>query len=134
MMGIAQFCFVCCTVLYINYNIILYFTLATVLNQRTSMAGLKNSSPGFAYAIDSKEGGYVLKISNAAAIVVRNEVTGQFEVDLRRCPPICPNLPYAEIYVTMPQTISDGTEAMIMRFQAGPNGDLWIRKDGPNHS
>ena len=76
MIGIVQCCVVCCTVLYI----ILYFTLATVLNQRTSMAGLKNSSPGFAYAIDSKEGGYVLKISNAAAIVVRNEVTGSLKL------------------------------------------------------
>ena len=33
------------------------------------MAGLKNSCNGFAYAIDdSKEGGYVLNITNAPAI------------------------------------------------------------------
>ena len=96
------------------------------------MAGLKNSCDGFAYAIDnSKEGGYVLNITNAAAILVRYEVTGKIEVDLNRCPPLCPNLPYTEINVTIP--IVDGTEPKIMRMQSGPNGDLWIRKDGPNH-
>ena len=47
------------------------------------MAGLKNSCDGFAYAIDnSKKGGYVLNITNTAAILVRNEVTGKIEVDL----------------------------------------------------
>ena len=49
------------------------------------MAGLKNlnSCDGFAYAIDnSKEGGYVLNITNTAAILVRNEVTRKIEVDL----------------------------------------------------
>ena len=52
-------------------------------NSCTSMADLKNSFDGFAYAIDdSKEGGYVLNITNAAAILVRNEVTGKIEVDL----------------------------------------------------
>ena len=96
------------------------------------MAGLKNSCDGFAYAIDnSKEGGYVLNITNAAAILVRNEVTGKIEVDLNRCPPLCPNLPYTEIYVTLP--IEDGTEPMIIRMQSGPQGYLWIREDGPNH-
>jgi len=43
------------------------------------MAGLKNSCDGFAYAIDnSKKGGYVLNITNTAAILV----TGKIEVDL----------------------------------------------------
>ena len=46
------------------------------------MAGLKNSCNRFAYAIDSKDGGYVLNITNAAAILVCNEVTGKIEVDL----------------------------------------------------
>ena len=30
--------------------------------------------------------------------------------------------------------IVEGAESMIMRMQSGPNGDLWIRKDGPNYS
>jgi len=34
-------------------------------------------------------------------------------VDLNLCPPICPNIPYAEIYVTIPNV--DGAEPMIMR-------------------
>ena len=47
------------------------------------MAGLKNSCDGFAHAIDnSKKGGYVLDITNTAAILVWNEVTGKIEVDL----------------------------------------------------
>ena len=95
------------------------------------MAGLKISCYGFAYAIDSKAGGYVLNITNAAAILVRKEVTGKIEVDLNRCPPLSPNLPYAEINVTIP--IVDGTEPTIMRMQSGPNGDLWFLQDGPNH-
>ena len=39
---------------------------------------------GFASAIDSslKDGGYVLNITNTAAILVCNEVTGKIEVDL----------------------------------------------------
>ena len=90
---------------------------------------------GFAYAIDFKDGGYVLNITNAAAILARNEVTGKIEFDLNRCPPLCPNLPYAEINVTIP--IADGrhhgTEPAIMRMQSGPKEDLWIREDGPNH-
>ena len=45
------------------------------------MAGLKNSCNSFAYAIDdSKEGGYVLNITNTAAILA--SVTGKIEVDL----------------------------------------------------
>ena len=95
------------------------------------MAGLKNSCNGFAYTIHSEGGRYVLNITDAAAILVRNEATAKFEVDLNLCPPICPNLPYAEIYVTIPNV--DGAEPMITRMQSGPNGDLWIRKDGPNH-
>ena len=45
--------------------------------------------------IHSEEGHYVLNITFAAAILVRNQATGQFEVDLNRwirCPPICPNI------------------------------------------
>ena len=74
----------------------------------------------------------MLNIADAAEILVRNAVTGKFEVDLNRCPPICPNLPYAELYVTIQNV--DGVEPTIMRMQSGPNGDLWISKDGPNHS
>ena len=55
----------------------------------------------------------MLNIADAAAIVVRNEATVKFEVDLNLCPPICPNLPYVEIYVTIPNV--DGAEPMIMR-------------------
>ena len=95
------------------------------------MAGLKNSCNGFAYTIHSEGGRYVLNITDASAILVRDEATAKFEVDLNLCPPICPNLPYAEIYVTIPNV--DGAEPMITRMQSGPNGDLWIRKDGPNH-
>jgi len=95
------------------------------------MAGLKNSCNGFAYTIHSEGGRYVLNITDAAAILVRDEATAKFEVDLNLCLPICPNLPYAEIYVTIPNI--DGAEPMITRMQSGPNGDLWIRKDGPNH-
>ena len=99
------------------------------------MASLKNSCNGFAFTIHS-EGGRchcVLNItdSDATAILVRNEATAKFEVDLNLCPPICPNLPYAEIYGTILNV--DGAEPMIMLMQSGPNGDLWIRKDGPNH-
>ena len=95
------------------------------------MAGLKNSCDGFAYAIDnSKEGGYVLNITNAAAILARNEETGKIEFDLNQCPPLCPNLPYADINITIP--IVDGTEPAIMRMQSGPKGDLWIREAGLN--
>ena len=102
------------------------------------MAGLKNSCDGFAYAIDFKDGGYVLNITNAAAILARNEMTGKIEFDLNRCPPLCPNLrlPYAEINVTIPINVTirhHGTEPAIMRMQSGPKGDLWIREDGPNH-
>ena len=95
------------------------------------MAGLKNSCNGFAYTIHSEGGRYVLNITDAAAILVRNEATAKFEVDLNLCQPICPNRPYVEIYVTIPNVV--GAEPMIMLMQSGPNGDLWIRKDGPNH-
>ena len=57
------------------------------------MAGLKNSCNGFAYAIDFKDGGYVLNITNAAAILARNEMTGKIEFDLNRCPPLCDSVP-----------------------------------------
>ena len=66
------------------------------------MAGLKNSCNGFAYTIHSEGGRCLLNIADAAAILVRNEATAKFEDDLNLCPPICPNLPYAEIYVTIP--------------------------------
>ena len=80
----------------------------------------------------------MLNITNAVAILTRDKVNGQVVFELTRCPPIAggpkltPNLPYSEINVTMP--IVEGAKAMIMRMQSGPNGDLWIRKDGPNYS
>jgi len=95
------------------------------------MAGLQGSCNGFAYTIDSKKGGYVLNITNATAILIRDEMTGDFAADVLRCPPIVPNLPYSEINITIP--INGGKEPMIMRMHSGPKGDLWIRKDGPNH-
>ena len=61
------------------------------------MAGLKNTCTGFAYTIHSEEGRYMLHITDAAAILVRNKATRKLEVDLNRCP----NLAYAEIYVTI---------------------------------
>ena len=114
-MNIAQFC-------------ALYCTLSAGF---ATMSGLKNASDCFAYTIDSKEGGYVLNITNAAAILIRDEMTGDFAADILRCPPIVPNLPYSEINITIP--INGGKEPMIMRMHSGPKGDLWIRKDGPNH-
>jgi len=95
------------------------------------MAGLQGSCNGFAYTIDSKQGSYVLNITNATAILIRDEMTGDFAADVLRCPPIVPNLPYSEINITIP--INGGKEPMIMRMHSGPKGDLWIRKDGPNH-
>jgi hypothetical protein len=56
------------------------------------MSGFKNASDCFAYTIDSKEGGYVLNITNASAILIRDEMTGA--ADILRCPPIVPNPPY----------------------------------------
>ena len=75
------------------------------------MAGLRNACDGFAYTVNSTEGGYVLNITNAAAILICSD--GQFEVELSRCPPICPNLPYTEIYVTL--SIEDGSRAAPLR-------------------
>ena len=54
------------------------------------MAGLKNSCDGFAYAniyaIDnSKEGGYVLNITNTVAILTLYKVTGHLVFELTRC-------------------------------------------------
>ena len=77
----------CCFVHYMQYNTILLTILpmiyhCVVLNIAqfcalyctlsagfATMAGLKNACDGFAYTIDSKEGGYVLNITNAAAIM-----------------------------------------------------------------
>ena len=65
------------------------------------MAGLTNSCDGFAYRIERTEkGGYVLHITNATAILVRNAENGDIGVDLSLCPAICPNLPYTEIFVS----------------------------------
>jgi len=95
-----------------------------------SMAGLTHSCDGFAYRIERTEkGGYVLHITNATAILVRNAENGDVGVDLSLCPAICPNLPYTEIFVS--HTIND--EPIIVRMQSGPKGDLWIREDGPTH-
>ena len=74
---------------------------------------------------------YYQRRSAAAAILIRDEMTGDFAADVLRCPPIVPNLPYSEINITIP--INGGKEPMIMRMHSGPKGDLWIRKDGPNH-
>jgi hypothetical protein len=52
------------------------------------MAGLQGSCNGFAYTIDSKEGGYVLNITNAAAILIRDEMTGDFAAGVLRVIPI----------------------------------------------
>ena len=118
-----------CVVLNIAQFCALYCTLSAGF---ATMSGLKNtSSDCFAYTIDSKEGGYVLNITNASAILIRDEMTGDFAADVLRCPPIVPNLPYSEINITIP--INGGKEPMIMRMHSGPKGDLWIRKDGPNH-
>ena len=117
-----------CVVLNIAQFCALYCTLSAGF---ATMSGLKNTSDCFAYTIDSKEGGYVLNITNASAILIRDETTGDFAADILRCPPIVPNLPYSEINITIP--INGGKEPMIMRMHSGPKGDLWIRKDGPNH-
>ena len=117
-----------CVVLNIAQFCALYCTLSAGF---ATMAGLKNTCNCFAYTIDSKEGGYVLNITNASAILIRDEMTGDFAADVLRCPPIVPNLPYSEINITIP--INGGKEPMIMRMHSGPKGDLWIRKDGPNH-
>ena len=99
------------------------------------MAWLSNICDDFAYSIDAKEGGYVLNITNAVAILTHDKVTGQVVLELTWCPLICPNLPYAEINGrTMPMVEAAEPQAMIMRMQSGPNGDLWIREDGPNYS
>jgi len=53
------------------------------------MAGLTNSCDGFAYRIERTEkGGYVLHITNATAILVRNAENGDVGVDLSLCPAI----------------------------------------------
>ena len=62
---------------------------------------------------------------NICCILIRSD--GQFEVELSLCPPICPNLPYTEIYVTLP--IEDGTEpcmfdAIISESQCSHYADL----------
>ncbi len=52
------------------------------------MDGLRNSCDGFAYHVKSKGGGYHLAVLNiinaidASAILVRNKVTGEFEVHI----------------------------------------------------
>ena len=117
-----------CVVLNIAQFCALYCTLSAGF---ATMAGSKNTCDGFAYSIDSKQGSYVLNITNPTAILIRDKMTGDFEADVLRCLPIVPNLPYLEINITIP--INGGKEPMIMRMHSGPKGDLWIRKDGPNH-
>ncbi len=82
-----------CVVLSIAQFCVLYCTLSAGFATKT---GLKNSCYRFAYPIDSKEGGYVLNITNAAAILIRDEMTGDFVSDVLRCPlqAIVPNIPY----------------------------------------
>ena len=127
-LNISQYKYQCLSVL---FNVLHRYVLCTLSAGFATMAGLKNACDCFAYTIDSKEGGYVLNITNAAAILIRDETTGDFAADVLRCPPIVPNLPYSEINITI--TINGGKEPMIMRMHSGPKGDLWIRKDGPNH-
>ncbi len=88
-----------CVVLNIAQFCALYCTLSAGF---ATMSGLKNASDCFAYTIDSKEGGYVLNITNASAILIRDEMTGDFAADVLRCPPIVPNLPYSEINIPIP--------------------------------
>ena len=52
------------------------------------MAGLKNACDGFAYSIDSKQGSYVRNITNATAILIRDEMTGDFAAGVLRVIPI----------------------------------------------
>ena len=48
------------------------------------MAGLRDSCDGSAYSTDAKEGGYVLNITNAVAILTltRDKVSGQVVFEL----------------------------------------------------
>ena len=46
------------------------------------MEWLSDSCDGLAYSIDAKEGGYVLNITNAGAILTRDKVTGQVVLEL----------------------------------------------------
>ena len=46
------------------------------------MAGLSYSCDDFEYSIDAKDGGYVLNITNAVAILTRDKVTGQVVLEL----------------------------------------------------
>ena len=74
-----------CVVLNIAQFCALYCTLSAGF---ATMSGLKNTSDCFAYTIDSKEGGYVLNITNAAAILIRDEMTGDFAAGVLRVIPI----------------------------------------------
>ena len=91
-----------------------------------------SSTPTFAYNIVSKQGRYILNITNATEIFIRDDKTGSLSVHLQvaGCPHICPNLPYSEIYISVP--VEHGKEPAILRFEAGSKGDLWIRKYDPN--
>ncbi len=42
----------------------------------------------------------MLNITNAAAIIIRDKMTGDFaaSADILRCPPIVPNLPYLDAW------------------------------------
>ncbi len=87
------------TILFLNISQYKYKYLSVLFNVLHSfvlqlMAGLQGSCNGFAYTIDSKEGVYVLNITNAAAILIRDEMTGDFAADVLRCASIVPNLPY----------------------------------------
>jgi hypothetical protein len=129
-----RYCFVLFVVL---FAVLLYIVLSRLGQNKfcnnfvtKSMAGLTNSCDGFAYRIERTEkGGFVLHITNATAILVRNAENGDVGVDLSLCPAICPNLPYTEIFVSY--AIND--EPIIVRMQSGPKGDLWIREDGLTH-
>ena len=130
--NIEQYClsilfgFVCCIVIYCTVPVGTEQSCNNFCNQRHGWT----YRDGFAYRIERTEkGGYVLHITNATAILVRNAENGDVGVDLSLCPAICPNLPYTEIFVSY--AIND--EPIIVRMQSGPKGDLWIREDGRTH-
>ena len=75
--NIEQYCssilfgFVCCIVIYCKFPAGIEQSCNNFVTK--SMAGLTNSCDGFAYRIEqTEEGGYVLHITNATAIIVRN--------------------------------------------------------------
>ena len=50
----------------------------------------------------------MLNITNASAVLIRDEMTGDFVADVLRCLSIVPNLPYSEINITVPNKDHEG--------------------------